>query len=185
MRRPARLQAARDAGERSAGADEVAERVDPPPACAQISGPVCRRGGDVAGQPELVGAERPAFAASSCARRPRRARGRRRRPGRRATRRLIDEHHLGAERAHHLRALGAVALGHHRDERVALHGAHDRQTRARVAARELDDRLAGLQGPPGLGVLDHRSAMRSFLEQPGLRYSSLASTRPARPAAAG
>ena len=48
---------------------------------------------------------------------------------------------LGAQGPHHARSLAAVALRHHGHERMPAHGAHDRQARPRVAARELNDRL--------------------------------------------
>jgi hypothetical protein len=68
---------------------------------------------------------------------------------------LVHELHLGAEGAHHLGALGGVAGGHDRDERVARHGTHDRQARPRVPARQLHDRLAWPQLTAPLGILDH------------------------------
>ena len=64
------------------------------------------------------------------------------------------EHDLGAEEAHQLAALDAEVLGHHDDERIALLRADHREPDAGVAARGLDDRLAGLQRAASLGALD-------------------------------
>ena len=60
-------------------------------------------------------------------------------------RQLVDQHDLSAQSAHHSGALGGVALRHHRDKRMALNRADDRQPRAGVAAGQLDDRLSGPQ----------------------------------------
>ena len=60
-----------------------------------------------------------------------------------------------AEKAHELAALDAEALGHRHDERVALGGADHREADAGVAARRLDDGLAGPERAVALGGLDH------------------------------
>ena len=53
------------------------------------------------------------------------------------------QHHPRAEEAHQPPALDAEALGHDDDERVALHRADHGEADAGVAARRLDDGLAG------------------------------------------
>src|ERR1700741_4755469 len=61
---------------------------------------------------------------------------------------------LGAEHAHQLAPLDRERLGHDRDERIALGGAHHREGDAGVAGGRLDHRLARLERAGTLRVLD-------------------------------
>ena len=73
----------------------------------------------------------------------------------RRPRRLVHENDLGPERGHHPRAFHRVSLRHHGDERIPLDAAHNGESRSRVAARQLHDRLSRPQGSGRLGLLDH------------------------------
>ena len=64
------------------------------------------------------------------------------------------QHDLRAEEAHQLAALDAEVLGHRDDERIALVRAHHREADAGVAARRLDDGLAGPQLAGALRIFD-------------------------------
>ena len=64
------------------------------------------------------------------------------------------QHDLRAEEAHQPPALDAEALGHDDDERVALDRADHGEADAGVAARRLDDGLAGAERAVALGRLD-------------------------------
>jgi hypothetical protein len=66
------------------------------------------------------------------------------------------EDHLRAEHAHDLAALHREGLRHRRDERVTLRGTHHGERDTGVAGGRLDDRLARLEQPALLGVLDDR-----------------------------
>jgi hypothetical protein len=59
------------------------------------------------------------------------------------------------------------------DEGIALHGADNRQPRARVAARQLHDRLTGAQLPGRLGVLDHLPGDPILLREAGIEVIEL------------
>ena len=65
------------------------------------------------------------------------------------------EDDLGSEQAKELLALGGRVVGHHDPNRVPQARADHRQADAGVAARGLQDRLAGTQRPVGHGRLDH------------------------------
>ncbi len=52
------------------------------------------------------------------------------------------QHHLGAQKTHHLAPLDREVLGHRDHQRIALLGTDHRQTDAGVAAGRLDHRLA-------------------------------------------
>jgi hypothetical protein len=75
---------------------------------------------------------------------------------------LIDEHHLRAQRLHHAGAFDAVTPAHHGDERMPQHAADDRQTGARVAAGQLNDRLTGLEFAGPQRIFDHLSGDAVF-----------------------
>jgi hypothetical protein len=71
----------------------------------------------------------------------------------------IGQHELRAERAQHRAPLRAHRLGHGQDDVVALHGRHERERDAGVAAGRLDDHGdARLDQAVALGGLDHREA---------------------------
>ena len=67
---------------------------------------------------------------------------------RRRARRLVHQHHFGAQGHHHAGPLPRVALGHDRDEGMPQRPAHEGQSRPRVAAGQFDHRLAGRQFAP-------------------------------------
>src|SRR5437667_101671 len=66
------------------------------------------------------------------------------------------EMELGAEPGQEPLALDAHVVGHRQDQPVASHRGRHRQPDAGVAAGRLDDRGAGLEHAPPLGVLEHR-----------------------------
>src|SRR6202034_3107974 len=78
----------------------------------------------------------------------------------------IREHDLGTERLEELTPLEAHAGGHRENAAVALHGADERETDARVPARRLDDHATGRELARPLGELDHREA-DAVLDRPG------------------
>ena len=69
---------------------------------------------------------------------------------------MRDEDDLGAEAAHHRRALRAVPGRHHRDERVTERAADDGEPRTHVSARHLDDRPSRPQRGALARPLDRR-----------------------------
>ena len=83
------------------------------------------------------------------------------------------EHHLGTEKAHQLAALDAEGLGHRDHQRIAFFGAHHGKADAGVAARGLDDRLAGFELAGPLRRLDHPESQAILYRAQGLNASIL------------
>ncbi len=157
------LEGRRTAGQRSPRSDEVAERIDVSRLLQDLLRGAVPVSVPVAIAMKLIGPERDALDHELLGTSfdPRKIR-----PGDlpwNAVFGLIDEHDLGAERAHHRRAFGAVPARHHRHERVALDAAHDGESRAHVAARELDDRLPRHEKPHLLGFFDDAQGRAVFL----------------------
>jgi len=84
-----------------------------------------------------------------------------------------DDVHLGAERAKELEALLAEAVDHDDERPAALRVADERERRAGAAARALDDGVAGRKETVPSAPSTIASAIRSFIDPNGLRYSSL------------
>jgi hypothetical protein len=78
--------------------------------------------------------------------------------------------------------LARLLVGHHRDDAVALQAGRDRQARADVARRRLDDRSARPQAAVAFGGLMSATATRSLTDPPGLSDSTFATTAGVRPA---
>ena len=165
-------------GEGAAGSDEVAERIDAPAgllehlrARVQIMRP------EIAWQVELVRPECAAFAHDTLrlpldqfqvAARNLPAFG---------AGKLIDQHDLGAKRGHHPGPLGGVPLGHDGHKRVPLARRRRGQRRSRVAARELDHGLGGLERSLLFGILDDLAGDPVLLGKAGVQVFQLGEDR--------
>ncbi len=154
--RPVFLELCRAAAEGSAGSGEIAEGIHPAAGLLQNLGrrvQVVRQ--VTAAMVELVGTEGVSL--------PNQALRFRLHPGdvvtgdlaRFRARRLVHQHQFRPQRRHHASPLGGIALRHHGYERVALHGAHDGEPGAGVAAGQLNHRLARAQLAARLGLLHH------------------------------
>ena len=140
---------------------------------------------EVAPQPELVGPERLPLADDALRRRLHERQVAAGDLAGDGAGQLVHQHDLRAQRPHHPRPLDRVAPRHHRDERVALHAADDRQPRAGVAAGQLHDRLARRQQAVRLRVRDDLAGDAVFLGKAGVEVLQLgedAAIEPAREA---
>ena len=91
---------------------------------------------------------------------------------------LIHQDDLGAERRHHARALHRVAAQHYGHEAIALDPAHHRDPSRCCRWSTPRPSAPAPAGPAPRRPRQSAARMRSFLEKPGLRYSSLARMRP-------
>ena len=142
----------------AARADEIAEMRDRMAGLAPDFRPGMTVMGEwITGARELVGTKRAALAGDTRGYRfdPFQV-GARNLPGKRG-RRLVDQHHLGAERGHHARTLHRVAARHDSDERVIPDRANYRQPGAHVSRGQLDHRLPRAQFAALLRFIDNHA----------------------------
>jgi hypothetical protein len=144
-----------------------------PPACEDLGPGVQVMRPEIAGMAELVGAKSFAPGRDPLGRLLHLFEIAARNLARRRTGQLIDQDDLGTQRPHHPRALRRIALRHHRDKRVSLHPADQRQTGSGVATGQFHHGLARLKTAVGLRVFDDLAGDAVLLGEPRIQVLQL------------